>query len=286
MTVVPYGTSIEGDGLPFDWLVGPDDKIIGVGRLNGIADCLVVISDWGMSVWALRLSGTPALVSIHENGTEFQGPDGRTWELDTTDPRFRLLGVSDIDMRMDRRDEMVLMSSSGLAILHENGSGGWDLKFLRHDGEPVFRRCGWHRPRTGWSTWRTSTTAEARTCFSSTRTASPSWARRISAPDSPWTFGVIAEHQYGSSVGGWELGEGDLLSSLAGDFDGDGQNDFPITDGQDLGILTISGSEFKRSASLPMLPMESCRSPARSSSLELAGSTTRRGLKDCSSRRL
>ena len=97
------------------------------------------------------------------------------------------------------------------------------------------------------------------------RTASPSWARRNAAPDSPWTFGVIGEHEYGSSSGGWELSEGDLLSPLAGDFDGDGQYDFPITSAWGLSILTISGSDFEEIGLAPYedLPI--------SSSLQLVG---------------
>jgi hypothetical protein len=137
-TVVPYGTRLEGDGLPYSWLVGPDDKVIGLGRLNGRTDCLVVVSGWGVSVWTLdMITGTPKLVSIHPNGTEFGDSKVGTWRLDTTDPRFRLLSVGDIDADTDSREEMVLMSSSGLAILHENGLGGLDLRFFRSDGGPV-----------------------------------------------------------------------------------------------------------------------------------------------------
>ena len=263
VTVVPYGDRITGEG--FDWLVGPDDKVIGVGRLNGIADCLVVTSDWSVGVWAPRWSGTPMPLGVHQNQTAFQGPDGRTWELDTTDPRFQLLGVSDIDMHVDRRDEMVLMSSSGLAVLHENGSGVWNLKFFRPDGEPVFDAVVGTDPDRLIHMADFDKSGGADLLFQHEDGITVLGKARNAAPDSPWTFGVIGEHGYGSSSGGWELSEGDLLLPLAGDFDGDGQYDFAITSAWGLSILTRSGSAFEEIALAPYqdLPI--------SSSLQIVG---------------
>jgi hypothetical protein len=253
MTVVPYGNWITGDG--FGWLVGPGDKVIGVGRLNGIADGLVVMSNWGMGVWAPQWIGAPTLLSIHQNGTEFQAASARTWQLDTEDPRFRLLDVSDIDIASDNRAEMILVSSSGLAVLHENGSGVWgseplDLRLHVPDGEALSEDTG----VIGTLHWLVNASD-----FSKDRGADVLFQHEdgitiLGKSGSAWSFKAVANQDYGSWIGGWSFGGDDLLLPLAGDLDGDGQNDLPITSGWGVGVLTISGSLFKE---IGLAPYES-----------------------------
>jgi hypothetical protein len=44
--------------------------------------------------------------------------------------------------------------------------------------------------------------------------------------DVPWIFDHMASSDYGSWIGEWNLGRGDLVLPLAGDFTDDSQNDF------------------------------------------------------------
>ncbi len=261
VTVVPYNAQIEGGG--HKWRVWPEDKIIGVGRLNGEADCLVVTSRWGMGVWVPSgSSGTPTLLSIHENHTKFQ--NGRTWELDTTDPRFRFLGASDIDKASDERAELVLVSSSGLAILHKKDSGvsgeSFDLRFALNDGEP-FPGTGAVEPFPGTSVNSTLHWLVKVTDFNGKGGADLLFQTEAGIavlekkPDS-WDFSVLADHIYGRWIGDWNFNGGDLLAPFAGDFekDGRGQRDFVITSNWGIGLLTINGTGFK---SINLTPYDS-----------------------------
>ncbi len=254
VTVVPYDTQIEGGG--HKWRVRSKDKIIGVGRLNGEADSLVVASRWGMGVWVpTGSSAAPRLLSIHKNHTTFQDSNGRTWELDTTDRRFRFLGASDIDEASDKRAELVLVSSSGLAILHKKGSGvsgeSFDLYFALKDGEPF----------PGTSVNSTLHWLVKMTDFNNRGGADLLFQTEAGItvlekkPDS-WDFIVLADHIYGRWIGGWNFNGADLLAPFAGDFeeDGRGQRDFVITSNWGIGLLTKNGTGFK---SIDLTPYDS-----------------------------
>jgi hypothetical protein len=236
-TVVLHGDWIMDPTNAVGWLVSPGDKVIGVGQLDGKADCLVVTSGWGMGVWAPHWSGKPDLVSIHPNGSNFQNPTaGLSWQLNTNDERFRLLGVSDIDMSSDGRAEMVLGSSAGLAVLHENGrvwgETALDLQFLSPDGEPVSDAAVDTTPDGLVHIADFNNRGGADLLFQH--------ADRITVlgkSDSSWTFDDV--------VASRGVGAGDFALPMAGDLNGDGQNDFPISSDQDLRILTVSGPEFR-----------------------------------------
>jgi hypothetical protein len=252
MTVVPYGIRLFGDGLSLNWLVGPGDKVIGVGRLDGRDDALVVRSDWGTSVWAPKWMGTPTLLSIHENGTEFQDPSVGAWQLNTTNPRFRLLGVSDING--DRRDEMLFVSSNGLAVLENVGASGGGseplaLRFHRPDGVPVSAE------EVGTIPDRLVQIADFNKNGRSDLLFQHEHGITVLEKNdaTSWTFDIMASRDYGSWIGGWNFGAGDRLLSLAGDFDGDRQNDFAITSGWGVGVLTMSGTEL---AGIGLAPYE------------------------------
>lgn len=203
LTVVPYNSWIFAGGV--GWRVGPGDKIIGVGRLNGGGDCLVVTSGWGMGVWVpAGSSATPTLLSIHPNGTTFRNPNGRTWRLDTTDPRFRFLGASDIDKASDNRAEMVLVSSSGLAILHKKATGVWgeslDLHFALKDGESF--------PGASVNStlhWLIKVTDFNKSGGADLLFQHPNGITVLKKSSFAWSFSALANHVYGPWIGGVEL---------------------------------------------------------------------------------
>jgi hypothetical protein len=279
-TVVAIGDWIIAQGV--GWLVSRDDKVIGAGQLNGKTDGLVVTSGWGMGIWVPKWSGKPDLLFIAPNETEFRDPEGLhsgTWKLVTTDPSFRLLGISDIDN--DQKAEMILANSSGFAVLNKYGSDVWGstalaLRFdldkeedfpgttiASTDVAPPFP-LGCTKDRLV-SMMDFDKSDGADLLFQGVRhevggiqnAGGITVLRKSAAPE--WSFEVIATRDYPSGIGEWAFSQGDLLPPLAGDFNGDGQNDFPITSGWGLGVLTISGSDFREIALAPYeaLPISS-----------------------------
>jgi hypothetical protein len=267
-TLVAIGDPIMDKGERVSWVVAPGDKVIGVGRLNGKTDCLVVTSGWGMGIWTPKWSGTPDLLFIAPNETEFGDPDGlhsRTWTLNTTHPSFRLLGVGNIDN--DQKAEMILASPEGFAVLSKHGSESdvWGsaalaLRFHLNQGEafpgttivgtdvePPFPPDGTKDRLVSMMDFDKSGGVDL--LFQRVRheiggipnEGGVTVLRKSAAP--AWSFEVISR-DYGSYIGGWAFGQGDLLPPLAGDFDADGQDDFPITSGWGLGVLTTSGLDF------------------------------------------
>jgi hypothetical protein len=259
-TVVYHGDWIMDPTNAVGWLVSPGDKVIGVGQLDRKTDGLVVTSGWGMGIWVPKWSGEPDLLFIAPNGEEFRDPDGlhsRTWKLDTTDPSFRLLGISDIDE--DQQAEMILASSSGFAVLNKHGPDVWGstalaLRFHLDQGEafsgttivgsdvvaPPFRLDDTKDRLVSMMDFNKNGGADL--LFQRLRPADGGIT--VLGKRSDWSFEVIASRNYGSYIGGWAFGSDDRLSPLAGDFDGDAQDDFPITSGWGLGVLTTSGVDF------------------------------------------
>jgi hypothetical protein len=170
------------------------------------------------------------LISITPNDTVYTSPSGKSWTLDTTDPRFRFLGASDIDKARDNHAEMVLVSSSGLAIFRKNPSGVWgtsslDLHFTLKDGEifpgtSVNSTLHWLSKVTDFNK-----SGGAELLF---QTQNDITVLGKSASATSWSFSPIAHHVYGPWIGGWNFNGGDLLSPWAGDVDGDGQTDFHL----------------------------------------------------------
>lgn len=106
--LAPNGTRFGG------WLLNTVDNRLGPsGDFDGDGqEELLVTSPWGVGVW--KLSGSTFEVPMMApNGTRFGG-----WLLNTADNRFG--PVADFDG--DGRDELVVSSPWGMAILNINGS--------------------------------------------------------------------------------------------------------------------------------------------------------------------
>ena len=113
--VLGYDTWVSGGGV--GWRVGSGDRVLGVGRLKGVA----------------RLSGRDEQLGLGRLGTQRQRrphppqhrPERhlvRQLEARHQGSEARVLGVSDIDQKGDNRAEMVVVSQSGLAVLHHKVS--------------------------------------------------------------------------------------------------------------------------------------------------------------------
>lgn len=106
--MVRNGTRIGG------WLVNSlDNRFVPAGDYDGDgADELLVVSPWGIGVIDER-AGSLRMSMMAPNGTRFGG-----WLLNTADNRFGPVG----DYDGDGRDELVVSSPWGMAVLNINGA--------------------------------------------------------------------------------------------------------------------------------------------------------------------
>ncbi len=257
LRVIANGTVISGAGT--SWTVGSRDRLLGIGRLNGTADCLVVRNEssvhvsTALGIWAPAASAAPTLLAKLPTGVQWPASGTTAWKLDANDSRLRVVGIADLDGAVDGRHELVLVGKSGLAILHANGTSGtagqpFDLRAFIPDGKPIVAGSQVLGSLNAITSLVDLDKAGSADLLFQTEVGISIVTRNSTTP---WTFSETSKLVYGNATttGAWPLDARDQLLPFASDYNASAQNDFVITNKDKLGFLSRDAASLKAIAS-------------------------------------
>jgi hypothetical protein len=225
--------SLSRNGRRFNgWLLNSNDntiKAIGDFDRDGRAE-LFVTSSWGIGLLE-RNRRTFNGIMLAPNGTRFDG-----WLLNTADNTFGPIG----DFDGDRRDEILVRSPWGIALLELSGSGG----------SPTFKTNMIKPNGTRLGSWRLNTIDNV---FGPIGDFDGDGKDEMLI-SSPWGIGILKLDgstmdstmlaSNGTRLGGWLLDTGRNWFGPVGDFDNDGRDEIVIASTWGIGILKLSGSNL------------------------------------------
>jgi hypothetical protein len=203
------------------------DRIIGIGDLNGDKkDEILIASDWGIGILAMKSRSALTCLAAIPNGTRFNGG----WVLNTQDNRFNAIG----DFNGDGRKEILVTSPWGLGVLVFTGS-----TFTN----PVSRANG-----TSFGRWNLNTYDNI---FSGIGDVDGDKKQEI-VVTSPWGIGIlkvsstILDSMYmapnGTRFGDWSYNSALNKIWTISDYNGDGKDELLLSSSNGIGVLRYTGS--------------------------------------------
>ncbi|UCG72324.1 MAG: hypothetical protein JSV45_13930 [Chromatiales bacterium] len=210
------------------WQIGTDRQILhGTGDFNGDGrDDLLLTGPNAIGVLTLGNEGLTTL-AMHVNGTRLGG-----WIIDT--PKNRIEGLGDFDG--NNTADILITSGWGIGVLTLSGSNLTSI-MLKPNGT---RFGGWlydsrGNPIQGIGDFD----GNGRDDFLITS----GWGIGVLTLDRD-TFNSLMLKPNGTRFGGWLYdSKGNPIRGV-GDFDGNGRDDFVITSGWGIGVLTLAGDTF------------------------------------------
>ena len=211
-----------------EWRLGIKNNLIAFGDFNGDnIDDFIVTSDWGIGL--LTHDGNIwRPLAVKANGTGFGG-----WNFQSASDQIQGVG----DFNKDGKDDFIVTSGWGISILTLDGNSSLNSLMIKPNGTDF----------GGWKFQSADNQIQGIGDFNNDGKddfiVTSGWGIAILTLDGN-NLNTLMIKPNGTGFGGWNFQSTNDQIQGVGDFNNDGRDDFIVTSGWGIAILTLDGNNL------------------------------------------